>query len=59
VRRLVGIYGMLTICRYAAEGDANGDPISRNEEGEKIVMLEREVLAYPGYISQYTAVNLT
>jgi hypothetical protein len=36
--------------RYAAEGDANGEPISRNEEGEKIVRLEREVLSYPGYI---------
>jgi len=39
---------MLTVRRYAAEGDANGEPISRNEEGEKILMLEREVLAYPG-----------
>jgi hypothetical protein len=48
-----GVCGMLTTSlprRYAAEGDANGEPISRNEEGEKILMLEREVLAYPGYV---------
>lgn len=36
--------------RYAAEGDANGEPISRNEEGEKLERLEREVLNYPGYV---------
>ena len=36
--------------RYAAEGDANGEPISRNEEGEKLERLEKEVLNYPGYV---------
>lgn len=35
--------------RYAAVGDANGEPISRDEEGEKMEKLEKEVLAYPGY----------
>ena len=39
------------ICsRYAAEGDANGEPISRNEEGEKLQRLEKEVLNYPGCV---------
>jgi hypothetical protein len=36
--------------RYAAEGDANGEPISRNEEGEKLERLEKEVLNYPGCV---------
>ena len=36
--------------RYAAEGDANGEPISRNEEGEKLQRLEKEVLNYPGCV---------
>lgn len=39
--------------RYAAEGDANGQPISYDEEGEKALRLEREVLAYPGYTSTF------
>lgn len=34
--------------RYAAEGDANGEPISRDDEGEKMMRLESEVLDYPG-----------
>ncbi|KIM42420.1 hypothetical protein M413DRAFT_444837 [Hebeloma cylindrosporum] len=37
--------------RYAAAGDANGEPISRNEEGEKLERLEKEVLNYPGFKS--------
>ena len=36
--------------RYAAEGDANGEPISRDDEGEKMERLEREVLNYPGCV---------
>jgi len=36
--------------RYAAEGDANGEPISRDEEGEKMERLEKEVLGYLGYV---------
>ncbi|KAF6756309.1 other/IKS protein kinase [Ephemerocybe angulata] len=37
--------------RYAAEGDANGEPISieRGQEGEKMAHLESEVLQYPGF----------
>lgn len=37
--------------RYAAEGDANGEPISvdRGQESEKMEHLEREVLQYPGF----------
>ncbi|KAF9564514.1 kinase-like protein [Agrocybe pediades] len=37
--------------RYAAAGDANGEPISRDEEGEKMERLEKEVLEYPGFKS--------
>ncbi|KAF8157058.1 kinase-like domain-containing protein [Crassisporium funariophilum] len=37
--------------RYAAGGDANGEPISRNEEGEKMDRLEKEVLEYAGFKS--------
>ncbi|KAF9525399.1 kinase-like domain-containing protein [Crepidotus variabilis] len=37
--------------RYAAAGDANGEPVSRNEEGEKMDQLENEVLTYPGFKS--------
>jgi len=36
--------------RYAAVGDANGEPISREEEGDKLERLEREVLDYPGLV---------
>lgn len=41
--------------RYAAEGDANGEPISvdRGQESEKMEHLEREVLQYPGYACSY------
>ena len=35
--------------RYAATGDANGEPISRDEEFEKMERLEKEVLDYPGF----------
>ncbi|RDB27537.1 putative serine/threonine-protein kinase iksA [Hypsizygus marmoreus] len=35
--------------RYAAEGDANGDSISTEREGDKMERLEREVLEYPGF----------
>ncbi|KAJ2929458.1 hypothetical protein H1R20_g7635, partial [Candolleomyces eurysporus] len=37
--------------QYAAEGDANGEPVSldRSQEGEKMARLEREVLEYPGF----------
>ena len=34
--------------RYAATGDANGEPISRDEEFGKMERLEKEVLDYPG-----------
>jgi hypothetical protein len=36
--------------RYAATGDANGEPISREEEFEKMERLEKEVLDYPGLV---------
>lgn len=36
--------------RYAAAGDANGEPISREEESDKMERLEREVLDYPGLV---------
>ncbi|KAH0582026.1 hypothetical protein H2248_011681 [Termitomyces sp. 'cryptogamus'] len=35
--------------RYAAEGDANGEPISTDREGDKLARLEKEVLSYPGF----------
>ena len=41
---------LLSTTRYAAEGDANGEPISRNEEGEKMSRLEKEVQDYPGSV---------
>ena len=34
--------------RYAATGDADGEPISREDEFEKMERLEKEVLDYPG-----------
>ncbi|KAG6872095.1 hypothetical protein C0995_013019 [Termitomyces sp. Mi166 len=34
--------------RYAAEGDANGEPISTDREGDKLDRLEKEVLSYLG-----------
>ncbi|PPR01919.1 hypothetical protein CVT24_001258 [Panaeolus cyanescens] len=37
--------------RYAAVGDANGEPVSRTEEGEKMDRLEKEVQDYPGFKS--------
>lgn len=37
--------------RYASEGDANGEPISTDREGDKLDRLEQEVLHYPGYVS--------
>ncbi|KAJ3486519.1 hypothetical protein NLJ89_g11803 [Agrocybe chaxingu] len=41
--------------RYAAQGDANGEPMSRDVamggEGEKMDRLEREVREYPGFKS--------
>jgi hypothetical protein len=44
--------------RYAAEGDANGEPISSTEEGEKLERLEKEVLNYPGCVfPTYTKVE--
>ena len=36
--------------RYAATGDADGEPISRVDESEKMKRLEREVLDYPGLV---------
>ena len=38
--------------RYAATGDADGEPISisRDEEFEKMERLEKEVLDYPGLV---------
>ena len=35
--------------RYAAAGDADGEPLSRDEEFEKMERLEKEVLDYPGF----------
>ena len=35
--------------RYASEGDANGEPISADREGDKLDRLEKEVLRYPGW----------
>lgn len=35
--------------RYAAEGDANGQPISSTDETQKMEKLEKEVLSYPGF----------
>jgi len=43
------------LCRYAANGDANGGPISHTDEGEKFAQLEREVLAYPGFVEAFYA----
>ncbi|KAF8815160.1 kinase-like protein [Phlegmacium glaucopus] len=43
--------------RYAAVGDANGEPISRENEGEKMERLEREVLDYPGFKSNPNLVS--
>ena len=37
--------------RYAAEGDADGKPVSTNDETEKLKRLEKEVLSYPGFKS--------
>ena len=36
--------------RYAAAGDAVGEPLSRDEEFEKMERLEKEVLDYPGLV---------
>lgn len=35
--------------RYAAQGDANGESISTDREGDKLERLGKEVLGYPGY----------
>ncbi|KAG6812529.1 hypothetical protein H0H92_002420 [Tricholoma furcatifolium] len=37
--------------RYAAEGDANGEPVSVDRESDKMDRLEKEVLSYPGFKS--------
>uniref|UniRef100_A0A8H7XRT1 non-specific serine/threonine protein kinase n=1 Tax=Psilocybe cubensis TaxID=181762 RepID=A0A8H7XRT1_PSICU len=37
--------------RYASVGDANGEPISREDEGGKMERLEKEVQEYPGFKS--------
>lgn len=39
-----------SIFRYAATGDANGEPMSREGESDKMERLEREVLDYPGLV---------
>jgi hypothetical protein len=36
--------------RYATAGDADGEPLSREEESEKMERLEKEVLDYPGLV---------
>lgn len=36
--------------RYAATGDAAGEPVSTTEEGAKMDKLEKEVLEYPGWV---------
>jgi len=36
--------------RYASEGDADGEPISADREGDKLDQLEKEVLRYPGWV---------
>lgn len=36
--------------RYASTGDADGEPLSREEEFEKMERLEKEVLDYPGLV---------
>ncbi|KAF8630993.1 hypothetical protein AX15_002685 [Amanita polypyramis BW_CC] len=43
--------------RYAAEGDANGEPVSTHDETEKLGRLEKEVLTYPGFKSSPTMVT--
>ncbi|KAF8639011.1 hypothetical protein AX17_001790, partial [Amanita inopinata Kibby_2008] len=35
--------------RYAADGDANGTPLSAQRESDKLEKLEKEVLSYPGF----------
>jgi len=35
--------------RYAAVGDANGQPVSTDKEDEKMQRLEAEILHYPGF----------
>ncbi|KDR72649.1 hypothetical protein GALMADRAFT_142947 [Galerina marginata CBS 339.88] len=45
--------------RYAAVGDANGEPISRNEEGEKMDRLEKEVFkSNPDLVTGFEARRL-
>ena len=39
--------------RYAASGDADGNPISRDDEFEKMERLEKEILDYPGFIIHF------
>ena len=41
---------LLLLYRYAATGDADGEPISREDEFEKMERLEKEVLDYPGSV---------
>ena len=45
--------------RYAAEGDANGEPVSveRGQESIKMERLEQEVLQYPGHVSLSALLN--
>ena len=36
--------------RYAAAGDVDGEPLSQEDEFEKMERLENEVLDYPGSV---------
>ena len=35
---------------YAADGDANGEPVGEVDDAEKLDRLEREVLSYTGFV---------
>ena len=48
---LVSSFTSVSLHRYAATGDANGEPLSREKESEKMEQLEREILDYPGLVS--------
>ncbi|KAF8872736.1 kinase-like domain-containing protein [Infundibulicybe gibba] len=43
--------------RYASAGDANGDTVSTDREGDKLLQLEKEVLSYPGFKSTSALVS--
>lgn len=47
---LVSVDSTISLRRYAAAGDASGEPISREEESDKMERLEREILDYPGFV---------